>query len=528
MEKRTYHVPQEDGGVLLEPPRDDLPDQVRANAEALRSSRVEMAGLGLGELRRAARTAATSAAREYMGELGLAQPPDSDGPLVVTGHQPHLYHPGIWLKNFLARWLAGRVGGAALNLVVDNDEARHLSVSVPVRREGRAEKVEVPLGGSRQQLPYEEWELPDPAAARRFCDGVLEHLAREDMREAFADFSRHFVEGARQWPDVATLMTAARCRYEARFDLVNLELPLSRLCETEPFAHFFAQLVAELPRFVQVYNQALALYRRVHRIRNLANPLPDLAEGEGWLEAPFWVWRSGEPRRALRVGLRGEDRTLVDGGGEMLRLSEAELGDGGRVAGRLRELRGRGYKVRTRALTTTLFARLCLGDTFIHGTGGGNYDQITDHIIRDFFAVEPPGYVVASATVCLPFARESVSREEVTRRRWLIRDLHYNPDRHLTEELREDPEVKALVARKWDFIGRRGETSFERRGIFVTIRKTNADLEARLGDAPQQARRDLEEARLAATTDAVLGSREYAYCLFPQGLLRDFYRRVLP
>jgi len=199
------------------------------------------------------------------------------------------------------------------------------------------------------------------------------------------------------------------------------------------------------------------------------------------------------------------------------------------VAERLAELRQRGYKVRTRALTTTLFARVVLGDTFIHGTGGGNYDQITDAIIGGFFGVEPPGYIVASATVCLPFAREGVTQDHVRKLRWLIRDLHYNPDRHLTHELKEEPEAKALVRRKWKWIGRpRGETPFERREIFVTIRQTNGQLEAKLHDVVDRARSDLTEARSALAADAVLGSREYAYCLFPQQLLRDFYSGVLP
>ena len=48
--------------------------------------------------------------------------------------------------------------------------------------------------------------------------------------------------------------------------------------------------------------------------------------------------------------------------------------------------------LRPRALTLTLFARLCLGDFFIHGIGGGKYDEVTDAIIRDYFGVEPPAY----------------------------------------------------------------------------------------------------------------------------------------
>ena len=42
--------------------------------------------------------------------------------------------------------------------------------------------------------------------------------------------------------------------------------------------------------------------------------------------------------------------------------------------------------MRTRALATTLFARLLLADVFIHGIGGAKYDQVTDEICEDFLA----------------------------------------------------------------------------------------------------------------------------------------------
>ena len=88
--------------------------------------------------------------------------------------------------------------------------------------------------------------------------------------------------------------------------------------------------------------------------------------------------------------------------------------------------------------------------------------------------------------------------------------------------------MQRLVKQKWECIGRRGETSLERREIFVTIRQANAELEARLGDAPAEAQRALREARAALATSAVLGSRSYAFCLFPQGLLGEFYQQALP
>ncbi len=52
-----------------------------------------------------------------------------------------------------------------------------------------------------------------------------------------------------------------------------------------------------------------------------------------------------------------------------------------------------------------MFARLVLSDVFIHGIGGAKYDQLTDAIVRRFFGVEPPGYLVATATLKLPLPR---------------------------------------------------------------------------------------------------------------------------
>ena len=59
-------------------------------------------------------------------------------------------------------------------------------------------------------------------------------------------------------------------------------------------------------------------------------------------------------------------------------------------------------KVRSRALTNTLFARLFLSDLFIHGIGGGKYDELTDDLIRRFYGIEPPEFLILSATRLLP------------------------------------------------------------------------------------------------------------------------------
>src|SRR5258708_32291860 len=78
--------------------------------------------------------------------------------------------------------------------------------------------------------------------------------------------------------------------------------------------------------------------------------------------------------------------------------------DPGQAVQQWQSMDGSGYKLRSRALTTTLFARLCLSDLFIHGIGGAKYDELTDEIVRRFYGFEPPWYMVLSATLLLPLA----------------------------------------------------------------------------------------------------------------------------
>ena len=74
-----------------------------------------------------------------------------------------------------------------------------------------------------------------------------------------------------------------------------------------------------------------------------------------------------------------------------------------------RNCRTAGVKIRSRALITTLWARLVLGDLFLHGIGGAKYDQVTDLLIERFFGLPAPGIMVMSATLHLPIARPAAA-----------------------------------------------------------------------------------------------------------------------
>ena len=93
---------------------------------------------------------------------------------------------------------------------------------------------------------------------------------------------------------------------------------------------------------------------------------------------------SGPERRRLFAGRSGREVLLSDRQGMEAGCRCGRDSDGGPAVEKLQEFRSRGVKIRSRALITTLWARLVLGDLFLHGIGGAKYDQVTDLLIERF------------------------------------------------------------------------------------------------------------------------------------------------
>jgi len=107
-------------------------------------------------------------------------------------------------------------------------------------------------------------------------------------------------------------------------------------------------------------------------------------------------------------------------------------GDAAVAVEQLQALAKRGVKIRTRALATTLFARLVLGDLFLHGIGGAKYDQVTNQIAEHFFGFALPEFGTVSATLRLPIDHPCASVEQSQTLRQQLRELDYHPEQFLT------------------------------------------------------------------------------------------------
>jgi hypothetical protein len=191
------------------------------------------------------------------------------------------------------------------------------------------------------------------------------------------------------------------------------------------------------------------------------------------------------------------------------------------------DLDRQGFKIRSRALTNTLYARLFLGDLFIHGIGGAKYDELTDEIIRRFYGFEPPGYLVLSATLRLPLPAFPVRCDEHQRLAQYLRDLHCNPQRHLTNGDVSDPHAEALAKEKCNWIAREPQTAHERRERYQVLQHLTAQLRPYLAGREKQTQHDLLRSERQLQINAMLQRRDYAFCLFPEEMLRPFCTQFL-
>jgi hypothetical protein len=422
-------------------------------------------------------------------------------PLIATGHQAEPFHPGVWVKNFLIRRLASAVGGRAVNLIVDTDAPRTSLLHVPTESDGRPVIENVRFADFRTDTALGEQRLDRDllrSAARRICETQRHNDICRGM-----GFWASVIEGAgAPARNASEVLSAGRIRAEAELGLPAIdERPVSSL----PIAGLADALIADAGRFRDCYNSAVADYRRRNKVRGRGRPVPELETRGDRIELPFWGYRRGQPRR--RLFCRGESLFLDD--------EPAARDD---------------IVIAPRALSLTLFARMFLADVFLHGIGGAKYDEVTDDIIRRFYGVEPPRYLVATATLWLPLPDSAVRPDEERNLVAAERDLTHNPERLIptlsdaeramvAEKRRLASEADALRASASE--SRAADLHERRKAVRVRIAEINDRLRAAHPEAAEDVRRRREDLERRLRHNRIAHNREWFFGLYPPGKIRD-------
>ena len=156
-------APSNDGGLLAVPPLAEISAHFTRDADRLAGWDHDFQGRRAGILRGLVHREVMVAACNFLRRHGLDVPgiaPCSGDavitPLVITGHQPELFHPGVWVKNFATAALARAHGGLGLNLIVDNDLPKSASIRVPRVGKDRIQMVRVEFDLWKGEMPYED------------------------------------------------------------------------------------------------------------------------------------------------------------------------------------------------------------------------------------------------------------------------------------------------------------------------------------------------------------------------------------
>jgi hypothetical protein len=355
--------------------------------------------------------------RAFRVQMGLP----ADGPVILSGHQAELWHPGILAKHLAAAALATKVGGAAAWLVVDHDVPHEIVLRSPARdAEGRLIRKKLPLLSEADAARASGWIGPIAPAAWSAADAALPTLAArlEAIHAALGA-----AKGEKNW---AAQVTAATQRLLPPGVPVLTPVFSTRMRQTDLF-RAAVQAMARDPV------GAIASYNNAARVAPDAELRPlDAAKGE----LPLWrIDARGTRKRVLASELTGEikggasrDNTAFDG-------------------------------LMPRALLMTALLRLAGCEIFVHGVGGFVYDRAMEQWHRDWLgtALEPvtggsgggmlAPMVLASATLRLPLDAKGVPEPGAIRAAlWRAHHARHDPSDPSVSDVAAATRKRELVA----------------------------------------------------------------------------------
>lgn len=427
----TYTAP------VLDPPLDTWP-------ALLAQAPVQSLPASLAQLRTAARKRLVESAEQFVLRLhavaaksGLPAPttPVLTGdpervPVVMTGHQPVIFHPGLVFKYDTTERFAAAQQAIAVAVIIDTDEGDGCSFICPAPVVPAAAPTRLPrlhmqaFSFSSRSGLYSHNQLLPRDQLLQVRDRAADLLSQCGLSSAAARLT-HVAAQYAALQTTSAVEANAIVRWQAGIGARMLELPLSAICWFPEVLTLTADLLNRTPEFCRFYNQQLQIFRVEQRIRNPANPFPDLTVADDSWELPFWLVDDQSGRReAIRGRRSGQSLQLLTADNQSLELPLPI------TAAALEQLATQQRQLIPRGALITALLRLLFSDLFVHGTGGGRYDRFTSQLLRAWWHVEPTPFAVASASRYL-LAQE---RQELQRLQQLserLRDLTYHPQRFI-------------------------------------------------------------------------------------------------
>ncbi|MBT5382605.1 MAG: hypothetical protein HOL13_07175 [Phycisphaerae bacterium] len=290
-------------------------------------------------------------------------------PIVATGHQPVLPHPGILAKYIMVNRLASTHAACMVNAVVDTGT-------------GPLGHFDVPCGGGHTLNMLDEgtglWATRDAARVRPLqmpagCAASIE----QGIQEVSAAWLQSKGETAAH--QAAAAQATVIRPWAGSFHNVWASQLLAA-----PIGVAVLHAMRDDPAgCVALYNEAVEAHPGLG---------VKLLRASGDFELPLWVVSNGSLQTATA-------QDLDVGGANLL----------------------------PKALLTTALLRVAVADHFVHGIGGYAYDEIMEQWISRWLGWTPCPMSLATATVYLPGCSPAELDSETQRRVLKLRRLQHDP-----------------------------------------------------------------------------------------------------
>ena len=426
-------------------------------------------------------------------------------PVIATGHQPYFWHSGILAKYLAADAFAQHVGGAALNVVVEHNPIGPLTIDVPIQANEiiAVARVGVDRRADAQTTPINRL---DPVDGDRVFGSIAEaayrlpHAGGGDLSRVLEDSLSAIGEALAEAQDRASLSEQVSDALDRLIrPLIKQDmprLPTSRLVTQ----HFVDRLLADPVGCVRAYNLAAATYPEAG--------IRPLYLGRDVVELPLWAQNKSQSTPVY-----------------------ADLGDSHRpqlfTQGQTLDLTGKDalQYLRPRAITLSVIMRSEHCDLFIHGTGGGVYDQVTEQWWGDWVGEPLAPMAVVSADLYLPFEVPVASQEQLNQAVWFDHHLPFNVDRFTQSK---DEQEQAMVAEKRELLAHMNDDRDKRRRAkaFKRIHEINATLRDTHQQAVKEAEHKKREARIGVRNSRIAQRRDWCFALYPERNLRELKNKI--
>ena len=395
-------------------------------------------------------------------QLGI---PD-DRPIVMSGHQPIVFHNGILAKLIAQHEIAQSTGAGRVWIVPDQDIVDLETIRVPI--------------GSGSDLKAATLQILEPGS---IPPGVpAASLPAMDPIDPDDDRLSDLVEYLRAYTFESTLARQfANATIQLACDRLGIDPPqiiyASDLFTSEAiWDHVCNTMRLEPQDTVRAYNHATAKHPGA-KIRPLE------IKGDDY-ERPVWKLRDGYARTPV------SDSTFDQ------------------------------FSTAPRALLMSGICRAFLSELFIHGSGGWSYDQVTEAWFREWLQIELNPMARASASVYLPLGIDDQDANSLKEAHWRFHHARHHPalvGDDDTQRTRDELVTRIDDARA------AGEDPDP---VYQQLVRVLEDHRVRNADALKSLKSQIEQARGHARQIEIANDRTWAFPLFDDDALHALKNRI--